>query len=171
MNDRFAPVIEEVEMLIAESSQLMAAGPRFHIVHRFHVPGTNCQAGEEVAVIWLIHQSRAYPLRLPLALRIFFDYLARHRLPQSAAQIEAGIRRDSFASSHGANARTSRKQTRRIGSSSVKEYAKRIRQALGVAFSEAGLHVDPARVLLSESTVGNEVLYRLKAAVEWTHLD
>jgi len=171
MNDKFAQVIEEVELVLAESAQLIETGPQFRIVHDLHVPGTNCRAGEEISVILLVYRSRVYLVKLSLALRILFDYLARHRLPQSAAQIEAGIRRDFFAARHGANARTRQKQTRRVSRSGVKEYVKRIRQALGMAFQEAGLNLDPTGVLVSEETVGNEVIYRLKAAVDWTHKD
>ena len=48
---------------------------------------------------------------------------------------------------------------------------KRIRAALQLAFREAGLELDPQRVLVSERTVGNEVGYRLRATVEWVHND
>ncbi len=151
--------------------QQASATMRFRILHRFHKPGSDCLPGEEIGLIWLVVGSREYSLNFPLALRILFDYLARHRwLPQSSVQIEAGIRRDAFCLRHGANARTSHKQTRRISRSTVKEYVKRIRQALSIAFGEAGLNIDPAQVLTSEPRIGNEVAYRLKATVEWMHL-
>jgi hypothetical protein len=170
MNDRFAAVLEEIELILAEAAQLMESGPKFRVVHRFQQPGTDCRPGEEIASIWLIHRSREYPLRFPLALRLLFDYLARHRwLAQTASQIEAGIRRDAFSLRHGANVRTSREQTRRIHHSTVKEYVKRIRQGLQQAFAEAGLDFDPRSVLMSEKTMGNEVTYRLKASVTWLH--
>jgi hypothetical protein len=171
MNDSFAPLIEEVELLLLESVQLMAAGPQFRIIHRFQAPGTDCSPGEEIALISLIHRSREYPLGLPLALRLIFDYFARHRwLPQNATQIEAGMRRDTFSLRHGVYARTTRAQTRRISRSAVKEYVKRIRQALQQAFVEAGLNLDPVRVLASEQTICNEVAYRLKATIDWSHI-
>ena len=144
------------------------SGPQFRIVHRFHQPQTNCLPGEEIALISLVHRGRECPLRLPLSLRILFDYLARQRrLPQSAGQIEAGIHSHTFYLKHGANA--GKKQLRRIGRSTVKEYVKRIRYALMQAFEAACISVDPNRVLVSEKTTGNEVLYRLRANVNWEH--
>jgi len=172
MNDSATLVAEEIEFLLAESVRLSASGPRLRILHRLHKPGTDCLPGEEVAGVWLVNRSRDYPLKLSLALRLLLDYLARNRwLPQSATQIEAGMLHDRFSLRHGSNARTAHKQIRHFSHSTVKEYVKRIRQALGMAFSEAGLNLDPTRVVLSEQTVTNEVVYRLKAAVEWAHVE
>lgn len=171
MNDSFKSVIEEIELLLAESARLAASGPELRILHRFHQTGTDCLPGEEVAGVWIRHRSRDYPLALSLAPRLLLDYLARRRwLPQSASQIEAGMRRDNFSLRHGANARTSRKQTRRISRAAIKEYVKRIRQALRLAFAEAGLNLHPEEVLVSEETTGNEVRYRLKVTTDWMHV-
>lgn len=52
----------------------------------------------------------------------------------------------------------------------MKEYIKRLRRALKVAFDEAGMKLDPLAVLVSEPTEGKEVCYRLRAAVEWIHV-
>jgi hypothetical protein len=60
--------------------------------------------------------------------------------------------------------------TRKISRSAIKEYVKRIRRALALAFSEAGLHLDSSRVLVSKTTMGNEVHYQLRARIEWAHL-
>jgi len=93
MVDEFAPIIEEIDFALEELAALRASGPNFTIVHRFRAAGTNCAPGEEVALVSLGYGSRTIPLRLALALRIFFEYLARHRhISQSAAQIEAGPR-------------------------------------------------------------------------------
>jgi hypothetical protein len=62
------------------------------------------------------------------------------------------------------------KSTSESVASSVKEYIKRIRKALDMALSEAGLNLDASKVLVSEQTVGNEVVYRLKATFEWLHV-
>ena len=122
-------------------------------------------------MVWLMHRARRYQLRLPLALRILFDYLARHHsFSQSAMQIEIGIRLDPFYARHGANAGASRKQTRTISHSAVKVYIQRLRQAFRLVFDEVRLDLDPSEVLLSESTVGNEVGYKLKATVTWSHI-
>lgn len=171
MYDRVSGLIEEVEFLATEQRVLAATGPQLRIIHRHHDGGSGCRPGEEVALISLVHRFRDVPLGLTLALRIFVDYLARHRrFPQSAAQIEAGIRADAFCLRHGANAKTTRRLTRRFSRSAVKGYVNRIRHAFMVAFLDAGLNLNPLDVLVSEHTEGNEVMYRLRASFEWIHL-
>lgn len=171
-NDVLQSIIEEVDVLFAEIRELSASGPHFRIVHRLHKPGTICAPGEEIAAVYLISRGREYCLKLNLALRILFDYLARHsRLPQSATQIEAGIRADRFYIQHTAAAMGKKKFTRSIPRSYVRVYIERVRSALEQIFRIAGLPVNPRRVLLSERTVMNEVGYRLMASVEWMHSD
>ena len=170
MNDRFEPVLQELDFLVAESAQLAASGPQLRILHRLRQPGTDCCPGELVAMAALVLRSREFRLPLSPAPLLFFDFLARHRrLSQSAAQIEAALRNDPFVLRHAANARLPHRKTRCIARSTVKEYVKRIRRALAAAFHEARLNFDPCRVLLSEETEGNVVTYRLKANVTWIH--
>jgi len=171
MRDRLALVLHGVDLRLAELRRLAACGPHFRIVHRFREPGAACLPGEEVAWVLLACRSIEYPLPLPLSLLLLTDYLARNRrLPQSAAQIAAGLRTDPFYVRHGANVRTGARLTRKFSFSSMKEYTKRLRRALKVTFDEAGLKLDPFAVLVSEPTEGNEVRYRLKASVEWIHI-
>ena len=169
MSDRFIPLIQEVEFLIAEAVQLEDVGPCFTILHRNWMPGTVCCPGEQVALVELNHRADGIPLSLPLAERLQFDYLGRYRLPQSAAQIEAGMRTDAFCVNHARNAGISSRQTRKFARSEIRVYIQRIRKALEDAFKEAGIKLDPADVLVSERTTGNEVSYRLKGSVEWIH--
>ena len=170
MNDRFVSAIEEIDYLLAESERLTASGPNFEIVHRYQEAIVNCGPGEEITGIWLVHRSRKIPLRLSLALRILFDYLGRYRhIPQSAGQIEAGIRNDPFYARHGGNAKPHTVRTRRVSRSSVKTYIARLRDALRSAFREAGITVDPCEVLVSEETAGNSVGYRLRGNVRLVH--
>jgi hypothetical protein len=70
---------------------------------------------------------------------------------------------------HASNVRTSNRQTRKFTRSEIKVYVQRIREALARALKEAGINLDPAEILLGESTVGNEVTYRLKGSIEWIH--
>jgi hypothetical protein len=101
-----------------------------------------------------------------------FDYLAHHsRLPQSARQIELGIRADEFYKRHAVNATGRTVLARRIPRSAVKVYVKRLHQALSLAFKEAGMRIDPGTVLISRRTVGNEAGYQLKATCDWVHID
>lgn len=170
-NDEFLSILEEVDLLVAEMRELQESGPHFRIYHRFHKPGTVCAPGEEIAAVCLVHHGREYPLRLSLALRILFDYLARHsRLPQSASQIEAGVCADHFSARHAATVMGARTFTRSIARSCIKVYIERLRSALGDTSQEVGLQLDPRKVLLNQETKGNEVGYRLKASIEWTHI-
>ena len=131
-----------------------------------------CAPGEEIVIVYLVHRSQLYPLRLSLALRMLVDYLARHsHFPQSASQIEAGMRADPFYLKHGSNALIHNGLKRKISRSAVREYIKRLRLALDLAFLEAGLNLDPQQVVVSERTVTNEFGYRLKANIEWFHID
>ena len=81
------------------------------------------------------------------------------------------MRADPFYLKHGVNAFPRNELRRRISRSAIKEYIKRLRRALVIAFREAGLSFDPRRVVVSQPTVSNEVGYRLKATVDWFHVD
>lgn len=172
MNDRFNIVLEEVEVLLAEAVALAAEGPHLRILHRFRQPGAHCSPGESIAAAWLIYRSREYPIRLSTAMLQLLDYLGRHRrLGQTASQIAIGMRRDPFYAVYDGKTGAVRGRTRRIARSSIKEYVKRIRRALGSAFVDAGLSLDPYRVLVADATTGNEVTYRLRGSVEVAHID
>jgi hypothetical protein len=169
-NEYKSILLHYIDLLFAEMAELRSSGPHFRIYHRFRKPGTDCAPGEEILAVCLVHRGREHHLRLSLALRILFDYLARHsRLPQSATQIEAGIRADRFSAQHAATVMGSEKFTRSIPRSCVKVYIERLRSALEDAFHEAGFQMDARAVLLSQKTVMNEVAYRLKATFDWVH--
>lgn len=168
-----SPVLNIVDLLIAEMNHLRSAGPHFRILHRFHTPGSiGCLPGEEVFAVFLVYRGREYQLRLSLAQRLIFDFLARHsRLAQSACQIELGIRADEFYKYHAKHAAGRAAVTRRIPRSSIKVHVARLRHAIGVALHEAGMSIDPGTVLMAQDTAGNEVCFRLKATCSWSHID
>jgi hypothetical protein len=170
-SDSFIPLVRTIDLLLAEQQELAAGGPLLAIDHRFQEPSAiSCRPGEEISLVSLNCAGHYVPLKLSLVLRILVDYLARHRnFPQSASQIEAGIQADSFYSKHASNARALPNQIRRIRRSAVKVYVQRFRHSLKAAALAAGMALDPSLVLLSEPTDSNEVLYRLKARVEWRH--
>jgi hypothetical protein len=147
---RLTALAERVAVLLAEARDLQSAGFHFRIVHRFRMPAcTGCIPGEEVFGVFLVCRGREYCLRLSLALRILFDYLARHsRFAQSARQIEFGIRADDFYKDHAKNANGRSPLTRRITRSAIRVYIERLRKALRFAFQEAGVNIDPSRVLI-----------------------
>lgn len=171
MSDSFAPILQEVDFLVAERKEIAAAGPHFKIIHRFHESGTDCCAGEEITSASLVCRSREYVLRLSPKLLMLFDYLARHRhIPQSAAHIVSGMQRSTFYTKHGANARVAVQRSGRLTFRTVKVYIQRLRDAFQIVFGEANLNIDPFLVLVSEATDTNCTLYRLKATAEWVHL-
>jgi len=172
-NDSLGSVVDKVELLLAERRQLSAIGPQFRIVHRLRVPGTECMPGEEVFAVALVYRGREFYLPLSRVLLLLFDYLARHRrIAQSSAQIEAGMSADTFYAEHGSNAvALGTRLTRRISRQCVKEYVKRLRRVLAATFDKAGLRIDPEEVLLSQPTGLNQVGYRLRAQIEWVHID
>jgi hypothetical protein len=170
MQIRRNPVIEKVDLLLAEIAELRSRGPHFRIHHRLRKPSTTCSPGEEILAVCLVHRRREYCLPLSLSLRILFDYLARHpRFPQSASQIEAGIREDRFYTRHAAASMGTDKFTRSIPRSYVRVYIERMRNALSRAATEAEAPLGASTVLVTEDTVMNEVGYRLKAHCEWIH--
>jgi hypothetical protein len=170
MRDELQPVLHKVDLLVEELVQLANTGPQFIILHRLWKPHTLCRAGEEVAEISLLHRSRQVPLPFSLALRMLFDYLARHRqIAQSASQIAAGMVADPFCWRHGANAGLRANLIKKVGRSAVKQQVMRLRKGLSVAFERAGLALHPDRVLVSETTMTNEVRFRLRARLSWQH--
>jgi hypothetical protein len=172
MNNSHQWLKEEIDFLLAEQRELSGHGPSFRIMHRFRMPGSDCLPGEEIFAVLLVYRGREYHLRLSLALRILFDYLARHpRVPQSASQIQLGVRADDFYRRHAVNGTGRRAVTRNISRSYVRTYAKRLHQAFHLAFQEARLQIDPSDVLVEVKTVGNELGYQLKANCDWVHID
>lgn len=167
-----SPLLNKVDLLIAEISHLRSAGPHFRLAHRFRLPGSDCLPGEEIVAVFLVYRGHEYQLRLSLAQRLLFDYLARHsRLAQSARQIELGIRADAFCQHHAKNANGRTVLVRRIPRSAVRVHIQRIHRALSFAFREAGIGIDPRKVLIALDTAGNETLYRLKSICSWNHID
>jgi hypothetical protein len=170
MNDRFRPLLEEIDFVLAERREHAAIGISVKLVHRFRIPGTDCGNGEEVFAIVLFYRGTEYQLRLSPALLLLGDYLLRHgRYAQTASQISTGIHAGRFYAEHGKNGR--RQRIRRIPRSAIREYIKRLEFALALALGEANLCIDPKDVLLTEESVSNHVLYRWRAIVEVVHLN
>lgn len=172
MRSEFAPIIRGLKLLVAERAQLAAGGPHFSILHRFWRRGTICTPGEAIAEVRFLHRRKQIAVPLSLRLMLLFEYLARHnRLGQNAGQIAAGMSDDPFMQRHGDYARAKSSLRRRVSRTAVKTQIMRLRAGLRRAFQKAGLSLDPCRVLTSEETTSNEVRYRLRASVDWEHLE
>jgi hypothetical protein len=171
MNERQIELRRKIALIAHEIRKLRAVGPHFQIHHRssVHAADGGCLAGEEVTAVYVLSGSKAYFVRFALSQRLLFDNLAKHlHVPRSASQIAASMRVDKFYTHHGKNI-FGESLTRRFGSASIKEYVKRLRLALAMAFDEAKVSIDPASVLVSEPTTSNEVNYVLRATVDWQH--
>ncbi len=166
----FVNIIAQAELALFEVRELNQGGPRLRIVHRFHKTGVDCSPGEEVVAVFLLDGAHEILLPMSLSTRLLFNYLSEwRRIPQSATQIAMGIHASPFYARHGLNGGSLLR--RRISRTGVKEYIKRIRKALALALASATLSIGSEQVLTSVNTTGNEVLYRLRATVEWVHLD
>ena len=166
MNDnyRFAPILEEIEFLIAERNQIACSGPHLVIQYKSDKEGRR-----DIVSVRLIHHSRSFQIKLSFLGRIFVDFLAQRRhVPQTAAEIEAGI--DGLYAKDTTHPRGSRRRhliTRRM----AKVYVQRLRSALGRTFQDAGLRTNPYRIVLSERSETNMALYRLRCTAEWRKED
>lgn len=168
LNDRYLPVLREVDLLITEAASLSTAGPRFVIAHRY-CRDSVCLPGEEIAFVALAYRSREFVLKISTAEKLLFECLARNcHFPQSATQLEAYLRTDAFFARHGTNALRTR-LTRKISRAAIKVHVQRLRAALAAAFAEAGLNLDSMQVLRMERAAG-PLGYRLRATFEWRHL-
>ena len=171
-SDETSSVLDNVDLLLAEQREISAARLHFRVVHRFRKQGCDCMPGEETVAVFLLHRSREILVPLSLTLRLVFDFMARNcRLPQSAVQIAAAMNVDPFCRQHGWNAVRSGELTRKMSRAAIKVSVMRIRDGLAQALHQAGLAVSPGSILVSESTATNQVLYRLKAAFQWIHID
>lgn len=172
MNEYSVELQRKIDLSLHELTSLRAKGPCFRVVHRSSAFGSiGCTVGEEVFRIYLLSRSRAYFARFPLSQRLLFDNFARHRpVPRSAAQIACSMRTEKFYVEHGKGACLGRSMVRRFAPASIKEYIKRLRVSLAQLFEEAKLGADPCSVLNTVCTTSNEVLYVLRATVEWEHV-
>ncbi len=164
--DGIGMLIEAIEILGAEMSELERHGPCFLVVHRFS-NGT-CVPGEEIGGIELLRGGERYQLRLALSQRFVFNLLAENRaLALDAFQIAAGLS-SHFYREHGRNAGI--RQTVKVRVATVKVIVARIRKAMAGAFKEAGVVCDPYEVLRTVTAEGSSrALYRLHADIRLEH--
>ena len=164
------PVIEEVEYLLAERRLVAAEGPHFIVTHGNHVHGTLCRPGETVEQVSIACCSNEFPLHLSPTGLLIVDCLARYRhVSLTAPRIAQILASDPFYMRHGANANGGRNKLIQPNRVSIKVHIQRIREQMTKAFHETGLALDPRRILISETTDSNIVVYRLRGSVEFRH--
>ncbi len=161
-----AMLLEGIEILLAEMSELQRKGPCFQIVHRFSQG--SCAPGEEVSAILLGHSGNYFQLPLALPQRLVFDFLAQRRIALDSLQIVSGLSGAWFYRDHAEN--SGQRQFKKIRRQTVKVLVQRIREAMSCSFAKAALRFDPSDVLRSCPAVGSKrVLYKLHADVQWHH--
>lgn len=168
--EEFRPIVEEIDYLLAERRQKAVEHPRLVVDHGYHQPETDCLPGETVEQAYLAIGTKELPLHLSPTGLLIIDCISRHRwTPLSAAQIERILLSDPFYLRHGANALSGNGAAIRPKRASIRVYIQRIRVQLGEALGEAGMNMKPERILASETTDSNVVVYRLNAKVEIVH--
>lgn len=164
-------VFHVIALMKHERRELSQCGPLLMITHRAWQRGTICTPGEVIYKVELVYRGKRFLVRLSTALLLLLDYLSRHRYtPQSLSQIAAGVALDPFCQEHGAHAGAQKVLAKELSRPAVKQQLLRLRGALQDAFDDAGLSLDAKRVLISEETDGSEVLYRLKAGIDYEHV-
>lgn len=161
-----AMLIETVELLVAEATQLERTSPCFCIRHRFS--RGSCAPGEEIAAIELLLNGEYFQLPLALSGRFVFNCLAENRsIAIDAFQIASGLN-GWFYREHGLN--SGLRHTTKIRVATIKVLVQRIRQAMASVFARAGLARDPFDVLRSFPAEGSKrALYKLRADIRWEH--
>ncbi|HEY5214950.1 MAG TPA: hypothetical protein VIJ38_18215 [Acidobacteriaceae bacterium] len=169
-DEALRPIITEVEFLLAERRQLAAEGPHFIVTHGNHRSGLLCTSGETVEQVSMGYRWNEFPLYLSPTGLLIFDCLCRHRqISLTARRIAQILASDLFYVHNGANAHGGRRKLIHPDRVSIKVHIQRIREQIAKAAVEAGLALDPSRILISEMTDSNTVVYRLKASVEFRH--
>lgn len=138
MNNSLSWLTQEIDFILAERNLTEVAGPHFRIYHQ----------GPDITSICLVHTVREFRLPLAPGSALLFGDFTYHRLPRCAGLIAQHMNNT-------------------LSRSSIKVYVNRIRRSLGFVFKEAGLHLDPCKVLASEMTDTNVVAYRLRGTFEW----
>jgi hypothetical protein len=160
-------LLEAIDLLITEVDDLERKGPRFQIIHQFS--RGICTPGEEISAVLLTNGASFFQLRLGLAERFVFDFLAQRRISVDSLQIVSGLAGDRFYREQAVN--SGQRQVKKIRRPTVKVLMQRIRDAMASTFVEARVDFDPYDVLRSCPAEGtNRVLYRLRAQIQWRHI-
>jgi hypothetical protein len=161
-------LFEAIEVVIAEMTDMERSGPQFLIVHRFS--RGICAPGEEISAVFWRRNSGLLQLKIGMAERLVFDFLAQRRIAVDSLQMVSGLAGDWFFREHASN--SEQRQIKKIRRATIKVLVQRIRAAMALSFREANVGFDPYNVLRScPAQDSNRVLYRLCAEIRWQHLN
>ena len=170
-NNPFAELVQEVDVALAERRHLRQRGVHLIVTHLDHVPETLCSAGEMIGDIALGGYPELVSLGLTHMSHLLVDCFCRYRMPLTAMRIEEIMNTDPFYVNYAAN-RVGRNQViARPDRDTTRVYVWRIRKQLEKVFRKLALGLDAQHVLVSETTETNLLVYRLKATVEFLHVN
>jgi hypothetical protein len=167
----FAELVQELDVALAERRDLRQRGVHLIVTHLDHVPGTVCSAGETIGDIALGGFPEPIPLGLSHISHFLLDCFCRYRMPLTASRVEEIMSTDPFYTNYAANRLGHNEAIARPDRNTIRVYIWRIRRQLDKVFQQLGLSLDPETILISEVTDTNVFVYRLKATVEFLHID
>lgn len=166
----FAQLVQEVDVALAERRDLRQRGIHMIVSHLRHIPGTACSAGEMIGDISIGGFLEPVSLGFSETSLILMDCFCRYRMPLTALRIEEIMNSDPFYAHYAAN-RIGRNCVVLPDRSSIRMYVWRIRKQMEKVFQDVGLRFDPQQILISEMTETNTLVYRLRATVEFLHVN
>jgi hypothetical protein len=169
-NKPFAELVQEIDVALAERRHLHQRGVHLIVTHLDHVPGTLCSPGEMIGDIAIGSVPEPVSLGFSHVSLLLMDCLCRHRMPLTALRIEEIMNSDPFYVHYAAN-RIGRNLVAFPDRSTVRVYVWRIRKQMEKVFREVGLGLDAQHVFVSETTETSVLVYRLKATVEFLHVN
>ena len=168
--ERFKRINEEISYCMAERRQLTAEGAHLIVTHGYR-RGWACLPGETIEQVCLGIRWSEIPIHLSPAGLVIVDCLVRYRrTPMSAARLALALT-SPFYTGQGRNAPPGYWTVVVPSRASIKVHIQRIREQMSRAFVDAGLIVNPHKILVSNATDSNIILYQLRATAEVRHLD
>lgn len=163
-------IVIEIEYRRARRSHWARERPRLVVVHGYHLPRTDCLAGESLEGAQLSFPDKVIPVHLSLPGIMVCDCMVRHHhTPLSIARIERILKNSPFYRRLGSNS------FERIGHMPIftpvalRVYVTRLREQIGKALRKGGSMLSPDEALVSESTDSNIVLHSIALPVKVVH--
>lgn len=164
-------VQRHLDQLLNESAAKWQRGWGIEIGHRFWMPGTTCQPGEEVWRVTAFNGPRESILPLTTSELVVFDYWAHFKVPQTSAQWAGGLNASPFARKHGLRAGIRAKRSCHSSRIGMRQHQSRIGPVLVSGLQEVGVEIELPGII-ERVQRGREIRYRLnpRLSVRWRHV-